>query len=162
MAFRREYKGKLWVETMLLKGVNDTPEALNDLRSVLQRIGPDEVHLNLPVRPPAESWVEPSDLEGIERARTVLGNMTHVVPPCDGSFDLSGFTNVVDAVLAVIQRHPMMEEELIKTRERWTPGQIDEALNELSASGRAQCVSRYGRRFWSFSQARYADTPPKR
>ena len=31
LAFRAEYRGRLWVEVMLLAGINDTPEALADL-----------------------------------------------------------------------------------------------------------------------------------
>jgi hypothetical protein len=74
----------------------------------------------------------------------------------EGIFDLSGYDNVVDAVLGVITRHPMLEEELIATLDRWTPGQVQQALAEVEASGKAKAVLRYGQRFWSFVGARYA------
>jgi wyosine [tRNA(Phe)-imidazoG37] synthetase (radical SAM superfamily) len=71
--FRREYGGKLWLEVMLLKGVNDTEPALKDLARVIKGIGPDDVHLNLPIRPPSEPWVNPSESEGLSRARSLFG-----------------------------------------------------------------------------------------
>lgn len=156
IAFRREFSGKMWIEVMLIKGVNDTETALKDLAAVLRRIGPDEVHINLPIRPPAEPWVTPADEEGLALASALLGGIASVMVPAEGPFDLSGYDNVVDAVVGVITRHPMHEDDLIKTLDRWTPGQVEQALAELAASGRAQVVARYGRRFWSYIGARYA------
>ena len=157
VAFRRAYTGKLWVEVMLLKGVNDTPEALAKLAAVLREISPDEVHVSLPMRPPAESWVEPPDDAGFMRAIEVLGQVAHVVQPVEGTFDISGYDNVVDAVIGIIARHPMREEELVQSLDRWHPGQVADALEELAASGRARVVERLGRRFWSYADAHYAD-----
>jgi len=67
-AFRQTYRGKLWIEVMLVKGLNDGEQALRDLAAVLREIGPDEVHVLLPDRPPAETWVQPTDEEGLLRA----------------------------------------------------------------------------------------------
>ena len=68
-AFRAEYSGRLWIEVMLISGLNDGDEALRDLAAALHRIGPDEVHINLPVRPPAEPWVEPPPAADCPRCR---------------------------------------------------------------------------------------------
>lgn len=55
IAFREEYTGKLWVEVMLIKGLNDTLPALSLPAATLKRIQPDEVHINLPTRPPCRT-----------------------------------------------------------------------------------------------------------
>jgi wyosine [tRNA(Phe)-imidazoG37] synthetase (radical SAM superfamily) len=157
VAFRKEYQGKLWVEVMLVRGLNDTEESLREIVAVLEQVQPDEVHINLPTRPPAETWVQPPDEEGLMRALAILGEIARVVHPAEGSFDLSGFENVVDAIVSIITRHPMNETELRRTLEKWTPGQVDKALQELSASGRAQVVERYGKRFWSSAPAHYPE-----
>lgn len=156
-AFRREYAGQLWVEVMLVRGLNDTEQALRDIAAVLHEIGPNEVHINLPTRPPAETWVQPPDEEGTMRAAAILGDVAHVVGPIDGSFDLSGCADAVEAVVGIITRHPLSEAELRRALERWTPGQVDEALAELARSGQAQVVERYGVRFWSAAASNYPD-----
>jgi len=155
-AFRRGYTGKLWVEVMLVKDLNDNDEALHDLAAALRRFEPDEVHISLPVRPPAESWVEPPDEEGLMRATVILSEAARLVHPVHGDFDLSGDLDVVDAVLAVITRHPMREEELTRALHRWVPGGVAAALAELHASGRVRTVTRLGHRFWSAAGAKYA------
>jgi wyosine [tRNA(Phe)-imidazoG37] synthetase (radical SAM superfamily) len=155
--FRQVYRGKLWIEVMLVWGLNDTEESLQAIAAILRRIQPDEVHINLPTRPPAETWVRPSDEEGLMRARAIFGNIARVIHPAEGSFDLGGYETVVEAIIGIITRHPMRQEELERTLARWTPDHVSEALAELAAGGRAQMVERLGVRFWSAAPARYPD-----
>lgn len=157
LSFRQEYSGRLWIELMLVQGLNDTAIALQEIAEVLRRIEPDEVHINLPTRPPAESWVRQPEEEGLMRAMAVLGDIARVVHPAEGSFDLSGYDHVVDAIIGIITRHPMRQEELERTLAQWAPGQVAEALDRLAASGRAQVVERLGTQFWSAAPARYPD-----
>jgi wyosine [tRNA(Phe)-imidazoG37] synthetase (radical SAM superfamily) len=148
-AFRQVYHGKLWLEVMLVKGLNDTEDALRSIAAALRRIEPDQVHINLPIRPPAEPWVQPPDETGLMRATAILGDIAQVVHPARGIFDLSGHNTLVDAIVSIIIRHPMREDELVRALECWTPGQVEEALQALIASGQAQRVERHGARFWS-------------
>ena len=157
VAFRQEYSGKLWIEVMLVQGLNDTDRSLRQISAILRRVRPDEVHINLPTRPPAETWVQPSDEEGLMRARAILGNSATVVHPAEGSFDLSGYDTAVEAIIAIITRHPMRQEELERTLTIWTPGRVREALVELEAGGQTQVVERYGARFWSAAPSCYPD-----
>ena len=156
-AFRQEYSGKLWVEIMLIRDLNDTETALRDIAAVLRPIRPDQVHLNLPTRPPAETWVQPADEEGLMRARAILGDIAAVVHPAEGTFDLSGFDSPVAAITSIITRHPMSQAELERALARWTPGQVRQVLADLEASGQAQIVKRYGIPFWTAAPAHYPD-----
>jgi wyosine [tRNA(Phe)-imidazoG37] synthetase (radical SAM superfamily) len=154
-AFRQEYHGKLWMEVMLMKGINDSAEALLEIKAALKRIQPDQVHISLPSRPPAEPNVQLPDEESLSRAAAILGVRAQVVQPSSGGFDLSGYEDVGDAVLAIISRHPMGEQELRRALEDWTPGQVEQALQRLSSSGEAQVVERFGERFWTAAGCRY-------
>jgi wyosine [tRNA(Phe)-imidazoG37] synthetase (radical SAM superfamily) len=155
--FSREYSGKLWLEVMLVQGLNDTEVALKDIATIVDRIGPDEVHINLPNRPPVETWVRPSDDEGLMRAVALLGNIAQVVHPFEGSFDLGGDDTLIDAIVGIITRHPMRQEELVRTLAQWAPGQVNSALEELRTSGQAQIVKRLGAQFWSAAPSHYPD-----
>jgi wyosine [tRNA(Phe)-imidazoG37] synthetase (radical SAM superfamily) len=155
IAFRRKYSGRLWVEVMLVHGLNDTEQALLGIASILRRVAPDEIHIGLPTRPPAETWVQPADEEGVMRALTILGEVAHVLHPAAGRFDLSGYENLADAVISIITRHPMRQEELERTLEQSAPGRVGDVLTELEHSGRAQVVERYSTRFWSAAPSHY-------
>ena len=153
--FQRVYGGQLWIEVMLVRDLNDTEEALSEIAEAVKRIGPDEVHLNLPTRPPVETWVQPPDEEGIMRASAILGDIAQVVHQAEGTFDLSGYDNPSDAIVGIITRHPMRQEEIKRTLTNWSAEQVEKLLAELEACGRAQVVDRYGVHFWSASPAHY-------
>jgi len=154
-AFRKDYQGKLWVEVMLVQGLNDSEGALEEIATTLREIRPDEVHILQPDRPPAEPWVQGADEEGLLRAHAIFGNIAKVIPPTSGAFDLSGTASLMEAVIGIITRHPMREDVLIETLERHAPGEALTTLKELEASGKAQVVERSGIRFWSASPAYY-------
>ena len=157
LAFRKEYSGKLWVEVMLVHGMNDTEKTLHEITDILEQVHPDEVHINLPTRPPVETWVQPPDEEGLMRALAILGKVARVVHPAEGSFDLSGSENIVDAIVGIITRHPMREEELVRALGHWSSEKVEDALTSLKASGKAQIVDRLGVRFWSAAPSVYPD-----
>ena len=157
VSFRGDYHGRLWPEVMLVRGLNDTDQALLDIASVLGHFQPDQVHISLPTRPPVETWVRPPDEEALMRAQSLFGDVARVVSPTEGSFDISGDEDVVDAIIGIITRHPMSEEELTRTLTQWASGEVNQALTDLEASGKAQVVVRYGMRFWTAAPGHYPD-----
>ncbi len=158
MAFRNEYTGKFWIEVMLIQGVNDDEKSLNEVAGCLEKINPDEVHILQPTRPPAETWVKPPDQEGLLRAHAILGKIAKIILPAEGSFDLSGDENLVEAIMGIITRHPMKDIELEEALSKWSFEEVRDTLSQLAESGRAQIVVRQGLRFWSASDAYYANS----
>jgi wyosine [tRNA(Phe)-imidazoG37] synthetase (radical SAM superfamily) len=153
--FRRIYAGRLWVEVMLLGGLNDSPADLQRIAEVLREIDPDEVHLNVPTRPPAETWVRPPEAESLLAARDLLGDVAHVVQPAEGRYDLSGGESLLEAVLGILTRHPMRESELAETLSRWSPGAVQATLRDLESGGRARRIERLGVVFWTAGSTRF-------
>ncbi|RCK73899.1 MAG: Fe-S oxidoreductase [Anaerolineae bacterium] len=155
IAFRKEFCGKYWVEVMLVRGLNDTEPALREIATILAQIQPDEVHLLLPDRPPAEKWVKPSDEDGLLRAMAILGERAHVVHPAQSRWTIDPKQNVIEAILGVITRHPLREDDLLKALSEIPSAQVATILSELEKSGQAQVIERYGTRFWCSASSRY-------
>ncbi len=150
--FRRSYTGRLWLEIMLVGGENDSEQALQDIAAVVGKIEPDEIHISLPTRPPAETWVRPPQRHVVLKALNILGNKARVIPPTEGDFELEAGENVVEAVLGIIARHPMSQNELENCLARWSPEGVQEALAKLEADGRITVVAHLGSRFWTTSR----------
>lgn len=155
LEFRRAYQGKMWVEVMVVKGLNDTEEALRDLAGLFHKLQPDQVHLTTPVRPPAEPWVEPPDEQGMQRARSFLREWVQPEGPGAGIVKLSGIESLPDALVAVVSRHPMTEAELLRLLPDRSREEVHRALSQLLESGRLQVVERYGQQFWASGRSRY-------
>lgn len=155
MAFREVYRYQLWVEVMLIQGMNDSEEALREIAAWIEKIHPDEVHLVQPSRPPAETWIRAPEEEGLQRAQEILGKKTKLLMPATGVFDFSGEEDLTDAIISVITRHPIRESRLIETLSAWPYDTVSETLDQLNKSGRAQIVTRDGVQFWSNSEGKY-------
>lgn len=154
-AFRAEYAGRLWVEVMLVQGLNDSEEALREIAGALDAIRPDCVHLSLPVRPPCEPWVKLADDAAVERALAILGAKARVLHPAEAELDLAGCEDPAQAILQIVTRHPMGDEELRRALGRWKREEIEDALQRLRADGQVQLVERHGALFWSAANYRY-------
>lgn len=149
-SFRHIYTGQLWVEVMLLEGFNDSEEALGDIASALKEIHPDAVHLLLPTRPPAESYIRPADEAGLTRARNILGSVACVLMPDErrGGFVVDRDMDILDAIGAILVRHPLNHEELARAFREAGIVDVEPAIKSLIESGRATMVEGYGTCFY--------------
>jgi len=118
--FRHEYSGQIWVEVMLVKGLNDTEKELHSIKRAVDMIGPDRVYILTPIRPPAESWVEPSGPEDILKAQEIIEKAISVVELETDQFSLEGFTDARQAILEIGSRHPLRSEQAIDIERRFS------------------------------------------
>jgi len=155
--FRHMFHGQLWVEVMLVKGINDQEESLQAIRRALDRIAPDEIHLNIPVRPPAEGWVEPADAEGLVRAHVLLGEDVLIDTPEEGAFSTAGFDRPLDAITTIVRRHPMRYDQIIETLDHFPSEAVQIALDELVAVGKMRMVTYRDKVYYAAGAGYYAE-----
>lgn len=77
--FRREFKGKIWLEIMLVRGLNDSPEYMERMKKVAMKIRPDRIQINTPVRVPALSWVRVPAKSTLKLAGKIFGKGCDVI-----------------------------------------------------------------------------------
>lgn len=149
--FRAEYSGKLWVEVMLIAGINDTEEALEGLATALASIRPDTVHLVVPNRPAPEGFVSMPGEERIRRAVFILSKAAPVVHPVKGVMQLKGASDLLEAVTSIAVRHPVQERELEGALLECFPddtGAVRQAMEAMFASGRFEKVEQGRECYW--------------
>jgi wyosine [tRNA(Phe)-imidazoG37] synthetase (radical SAM superfamily) len=78
IALRKEFRGQIWLEVMLVKGLNDSREHIRKLKEKIDLIDPDKIQLNSPVRTTAESGVEALGKEKLEEIREMLGERCEI------------------------------------------------------------------------------------
>lgn len=110
--FARDYRGELATETMLVRGVNDSEEQLQQIGEFLAQLKPLIAYLALPTRPPAEKKVRPPDENTMTRAYEIFGqhllNVEYLIGDEAGSFIATG--DVEQDLLSITAVHPMREE----------------------------------------------------
>ena len=140
--FSEEYSGQLWIEIMLIQGLNDDVESLNKYKLILNGIQYDRLYINTPVRPPAEKDVHAIQTESMKRAVDVLGGISIDLLESEGFH--SEIHDHFDAILSIIRRHPMNQFEIegfLKTR---GCEEIDRLINQLKNDQRIDSVTYKG------------------
>jgi wyosine [tRNA(Phe)-imidazoG37] synthetase (radical SAM superfamily) len=79
VALRKEFRGKIWLEVMLVAGVNDDLRHIKKLGEVIEKINPDKIHLNSPVRTTAEEHILPVEKRKLEKIREILGDRCEII-----------------------------------------------------------------------------------
>ena len=78
-AFKKTFRGRLWLEIMLVKGVNDSPDELQRIKEAISRIAPHKVQINTVVRPPSEAYALPLNEEEIADVKERFGSRCEII-----------------------------------------------------------------------------------
>jgi wyosine [tRNA(Phe)-imidazoG37] synthetase (radical SAM superfamily) len=108
---RKEFKGKIWLEIMLVKGINDSLEAAHKFRKIIKRIKPDRVQLNLPIRPSGEEVFSPDSIQ-IQKIANIIGQEVEVVAPFPKDKKLKEVTVKEEEIIDYLRRRPATADDL--------------------------------------------------
>jgi wyosine [tRNA(Phe)-imidazoG37] synthetase (radical SAM superfamily) len=79
VSLRKEFRGKIWLEVMLVKGINDDLRHIKKLKEVIDRINPDKIQINSPVRTTTEPDALPVDKNKLEKIKEILGEKAQIL-----------------------------------------------------------------------------------
>lgn len=128
--FSKNFKGKIWLEIMLVKGYNDDIISLKKLKVITDKINYDKIYINTVVRPPAENSVKATENLQIQQAVNLFNAIS-----IENLISFGFYSNENDnfkAVLAIIKRHPMNQfeiESFLKSRDCKNVNEIISKMN---------------------------------
>lgn len=76
---RNEFPGKIWLEVMLVRGINDDLRRIKRLKEVIDKIKPDKIQLNSPVRSTAEPDVFSVNKNKLGKIKEILGDKCEII-----------------------------------------------------------------------------------
>jgi len=142
--FRKQYAGKLYLEVLVLAGVNDSEENLERLAGFVEELAPDRVDVVTMSRPGAYPQAIPAPVATLERFRDRLRRGAQPVaevpeksgqfaPPLDNPAD-EALQTLSMRVLDSLSRRPQTLPGLARALE--TDGRIlENLLDDLAARG---------------------------
>lgn len=140
--FRREYSGKIFLEVLVLDGVNDSDENLELLRRFVAELAPDRVDVTTMSRPGAYREARGASPETLDRFRQALGRQGSGAEPEKAAQFAIGLDNehglrlnkIRGFVLESLARRPQTASQLsraLAVSER----EISETLERLLEAG---------------------------
>jgi wyosine [tRNA(Phe)-imidazoG37] synthetase (radical SAM superfamily) len=146
-AFRREFKGEIWLEVMLVAGVNDAPAHVRKLRKIIDALGADKVQLNTVVRPPAERTARPLSESRMKAICRALGPTCEVAVAFPKRAQAPSREGLERSILAMVRRRPVTASDVAASLGR-DPAHVAQALASLVSAGRITSVIHGGNTYY--------------
>jgi len=113
--FRNEYKGKIWLEVLILPGYNDNSEDLKLLKKAFDKIQPDIIQLNTLDRPGTVSDIRAADRTELQQIADYwrLDNV-EIIASASKRKDIKSYREDIEtAILETIYRRPCTLNDLV-------------------------------------------------
>jgi wyosine [tRNA(Phe)-imidazoG37] synthetase (radical SAM superfamily) len=113
--FRQEYQGRMWIEILFVKGMNDHDDEVFKMKQVLDEIQPEKIHLNTVIRPPAYAIAQPVGEDRLREIQKILGERSEII----GIFKETHKTQEHDVdgqtILALLERRAMTVDQMTES-----------------------------------------------
>ena len=110
--FRRMFRGKTWLEVLLMDGYTATESELSELAACVRQIGPDRVQLNTVTRPPAEDFAVGVSRDRLTEMAAAFDPPAEVIADFRGVHSQPQFASGRDEILDLLRRRPCSLEDI--------------------------------------------------
>ena len=112
ISFRSEFTGPIWLEVMLVAGINDSEQSLENIKAAIERINPDKIHLNTVARLPAESWAHAVPPEKLVEIRAFFGGSAEIIAAYSGRHSPHVHSPRREEILGTLRRRPCSADDI--------------------------------------------------
>ena len=147
-AFRRDYRGKVWLEVMIVAGITDTPEHVRAIAALARRIAPDRIQLNTPVRPTFDERAAPVPAARLAELGRLFSPAAEVIAEWGEGHDQEmSRAPESEEVLALLRRRSCTMDD-VAAGLGLHPNAVVKTLAGLEHQGEVHRVLREGCVFW--------------
>ncbi|MDD2665733.1 MAG: radical SAM protein [Methanocellales archaeon] len=104
--FRKEFENEIWLEVMLVQGINDDLGDVKRMADIISEINPDKIQLNTVVRPPCESFALPLDPVKMKEICKMLGEKAEIITSHDRRMQKAYDKETEGEIVTLLKRRP--------------------------------------------------------
>ncbi|MCX5902970.1 MAG: radical SAM protein [Proteobacteria bacterium] len=112
---RKEFRGQIWLEVMIVKNINDSMDELKKIAAALHDISPDKIQINSVFRPAAERNIEPALMETLELAKVLFGETAEIIEEFRSDRHNAVVDDIKGAIIQLIKRRPCAVGDISKS-----------------------------------------------
>ncbi len=141
VTFRNEYKGKIWLEVLIMPGYNDSEDELILLKDAFKRIKPDSIQVNTLDRPGTVENLRPATRAELQRVVDFWDmDIAEIISAAPDRKNIKSYREDVEtAILETIFRRPCTVDDLVKILGRHI-NEVNKYLDVLEAEGKIEHV----------------------
>jgi wyosine [tRNA(Phe)-imidazoG37] synthetase (radical SAM superfamily) len=134
------FEGKIWLEIMLIKGINDDISVAEEFKKIIDEIddigtGIEKIHLNTAVRPTGSKDVSIPDLERLNKIKTILGRKAELIKYKEIKVSGSGRKNLSNDIIELSKRRPVSIKDINESL-KVNINEVIKCLRELLIEGK--------------------------
>jgi len=104
--FSKSFKGDLFLEVVLVRGINDSEENIRNIADIAKEIDPDGIWIGTITRPPGAGDVKPVSEEKLDLARKIIGEKSRIIETFKGATHQKFYNDINSEILSLIKRRP--------------------------------------------------------
>ncbi|MDI6821751.1 MAG: radical SAM protein [Actinomycetota bacterium] len=139
ITFRRAYKGRMWLEILFSRGVNDDQDEVERMKEAIKDIKPDKVQLNTVIRPPSEDVAHALSVDQLKAIKSIIGSKAEIIPNFKEISHGIHQRSLEERILSLLRRRPCTIED-ISTGLNIHPTIALKYLNALADLGKVDYV----------------------
>ncbi len=151
-SFCAVYRGRIWLEILFVRGVNDTAEELQRFKAELNSMALEKIQLNTVTRPSHETAAQPLEAAELARIGRVLDPRCEVIRGFDKRSEALGIDDWVAGLMDILERRSLTIDDIVSLT-GIGPDDAKERIQLLEEQGRVQAVEQGGRLFYAKKEA---------
>jgi len=145
--FRSQFKGSIWLEVMLVKGINDSEDHLKKLKQAIKIIDPNKVQLNTVIRPPAEKFAAALSFKELEKIKNDIGEPCEIIANFNKKEQKPPAEHLEDMIFSMIKRRPVTLSDISASLGKHR-NEIIKYLNWLLQEGKVKVITHQGLKYY--------------
>jgi len=105
---------RIWLEVLLLRGLNNAPEQIAKLGTYIEKINPEKIQLNTVVRPPVELYAAPLSYAELQTIQKAWGPRAEIISGSSREQVQSTRSVFESAIRDIVTRRPCTAEDIAK------------------------------------------------
>jgi wyosine [tRNA(Phe)-imidazoG37] synthetase (radical SAM superfamily) len=112
--FTQQFKGKIWLEIMIIKGINDDMGELKQTAALVRDLKLDKIQLNTVVRPPAEDFALPLTAEEMKEIAGLFDDRVEIIVDFDKivKHKTQDEESIEERISALLRRRPCTADDI--------------------------------------------------
>jgi len=131
---RKRYRGLIFIEVILLSGINDSEKELEGLKAIVDEVSPDKIQLNTVVRPPSEHRAVAVDNFKMEKIRDFMGHKAEIICYSPSGEKTARHDSERVSVIEMAKRRPVRLVDIAQALNK-TQEETEHLLKEMIEKG---------------------------
>jgi wyosine [tRNA(Phe)-imidazoG37] synthetase (radical SAM superfamily) len=103
---------RVWLEVLLLRGINDDPGQIEKFGTYIEKINPEKIQLNTVVRPPVENYAAPLTYAQLQAIQKIWGPRAEIISGSSREMAQPAGSVVESEIRDMVARRPCTAEDI--------------------------------------------------